>query len=151
MALTWLMLLLAAALFFSVTFPGGAAVQVPLSDPGPEDLFTEAQPTVSLNRSRSAAVVRRCVFGPVNADWCDLMLVRANGEVQTLWRPRGIPGQVWTVDGRYVVAWNDASLRLWNLRGQVRGVMPDLPLTSGQRMFGRDIRKVWFHSRAQMH
>ncbi|MVN86289.1 hypothetical protein GO986_05875 [Deinococcus sp. HMF7620] len=78
------MLLLAAALFFSVTFPGGTAVQVPLRDPGPDDLFTDTRPTVAFNRTRTAAVVQRCVLGPVNADWCDLFLVKATGDLQAL-------------------------------------------------------------------
>ncbi|MVN86288.1 hypothetical protein GO986_05870 [Deinococcus sp. HMF7620] len=46
------------------------------------------------------------------------------------------------------MAWGDTSLRLWNLRGQVRGVVPDLHLKAGQRMFGRQIKQVWLQDQA---
>ncbi|MBZ9749395.1 hypothetical protein K7W42_00825 [Deinococcus sp. HMF7604] len=68
--------------------------------------------------------------------------------MQSLWHARGLPGTFWTPDGRYLAAWGDPSLRLWNLRGQVRGVVPDLRLKAGQRMFGRQINQVWLQDQA---
>lgn len=142
-----LTLLLAAALTVPVAFPDGMVVAVPMRRVEPEDLFTAGDPRVIFNRDRSAAVVQRCVIAPKNSDWCDLWLVRPDRQPLGLKAQGGVVGLVWTPDGRYLVARSDSSLRLWNLRGAVRGVVPGEDLPTGQGVTGRRVQRVWFSGR----
>lgn len=140
--------LLVSALTWAVTLAGGQVVQVPLPEPAPPDLYTRADPVTHFNPTRIAAMVQACALGPVNADLCELILVTPQRGVLDLGRQPDLPGVFWTPDGRYVVAWGDTWVRLWNLRGAVRGVTPTLPVEVGERLFDRDISQVWVQGQA---
>ncbi len=140
--------LLASALTWAVTFPGGRVVQVPLPEPAPPDLYTRADPVTRFNPTGTAAVVQACAFGPVNADWCELIRVTPRRGSLNLGRQPGLPGLSWTPGGQYLIAWNDSGVRLWTLRGAKRDVTPTLPIQTGERVFGQVITRFWVQGRA---
>lgn len=132
-------LLLAVLLTWPVTFPGGHTINVPVPDYGPSDIVTRSQPQVFFNTQKTFAAVQTCWFAGVKYEGCDLFLVNRQGKVQKLPHGQGTPGLRWTPDGNYLIAQGDTWIRLWNVRGKIRGVTPDIELAADQTILNRDI------------
>lgn len=129
--------LLGAALLWPVPFPGGQTVHVPLPAPGPAALGTAFRHDTVFNPQRTHAVVSQCFSAGVNAEWCDLYLVRPSSGARPLTQGHlgGRPGVRWTPDGRFIVAYTGHRVRLWTLDGAVRGLsFADQIQPTGQRL-----------------
>lgn len=139
-------MVLSAALLWPVTFPGGQTVNLSFSPLGPTDLYTHYDPNTYFNPQHSYAAVRRCWSAGVKAEGCEIFLVHPHLGARPLpqGKLRGLPRIKWTPDGQYLIAYGDDWLRLWNLKGAVRGLTPAVEHRSAEQILGRSIERVQF-------
>jgi len=145
-----LALLLSAVLAWPVTFPGGSTVTLSLRDDDPNDPYTYFRPETVFNPQHSYAAVSNCGTAGANLDSCRFFLVGPSFGSRPLPQGQmsGLPGLEWTLDGKYLIAVGDTSVRLWNLNGGVRGIIPEIPVPPPeQRLFhtikSMDLRGQW--------
>jgi len=139
-----LVLLLSAVLAWPVTFPGGSTVTLSLRDDDPNDPYTYFRPETIFNPQHSYAAVSNCGTAGANLDSCRFFLVNPSFGSRPLPQGQmsGLPGLEWTPDGKYLIAVGDNSVRLWNLKGGVRGVIPEIPVTLPEQGLSRTIKSM---------
>jgi len=139
-----LSLLLSAVLAWPVTFPGGPTITLSLPDDDPDDPYTYFRPETVFNPQHSYAAVRRCGTAGANLDRCMVFLVDPSRGSRPLPQGEmgGFPALKWTPDGRYLIAAGEHSLRLWNLRGAVRGITPGVAVDPPEQLLSRWVKGV---------